>query len=346
MNITRETMNKAIEAKIISKGQSEALIEFIRMQPGHNQGFQLTNVLYYLGGLIAIGAMSLFMTLGWEIFGGWGILTLCLVYAVLGLSLTHLFQNKNLPVPAGICATFVICLTPLAIYGLQKGMGWWPPDDTVFREYNYFIKWHWIFMELGTLVAGVILVWIYRYSFMIMPIAVTLWYMSMDLTSMLSGGNYTFELSAMVSMYFGLIIVLIAFWVDIRSRQSADYAYWLYLFGVIAFWGGLTSQHSEYELSKFIYFCINLIMILVGIILSRKVFTVFGGIGICFYLGHLAYDVFKDSYLFPIILTLIGLAIIYLGILWQKYEVNLTVTLRKILPKPLQELLQARDQLI
>jgi hypothetical protein len=339
-------MSKAIEAKIISKEQSEALIEFIRKQPGQNQGFELTYVLYYLGGLIAIGAMSLFMTLGWELFGGWGILILCLAYAVLGLSLTRMFQNKKSPVPAGICATFVICLTPLAIYGLQKGMGWWPPDDTVFREYNYYIKWHWLFMELGTLAVGVILAWIYRYPFMIMPIAVTLWYMSMDLTAMLSGGNYTFELSAMVSMYFGLTIVLIAFWVDLRSRQSADYAYWLYLFGVIAFWGGLTAQHSDYELSKFIYLCINFIMILVGIILSRKVFAVFGGIGVCLYLGHLAYDVFKDSYWFPIILTLIGFAIIYLGILWQKYEAKMTVTLRKMVPKPLQELLQARDQLI
>ncbi|EHL30789.1 hypothetical protein [Legionella drancourtii] len=344
MNITRETMNKAVAAKIITQEQLEQLIQFIKQQPGQSNGFNLTNVLYYLGGLIAIGAMSLFMTLGWELLGGWGILFISLCYAILGLSLTHLFAHKELTIPAGICATFVVCLTPLAIYGLQQGMGWWP-DDTVFREYNYYIKWHWIFMELGTLAVGVILLWIYRYPFMTMPIAVTLWYMSMDLTSMISGGEYVFGLSAMVSMYFGLLTALIAFGVDIRSRQSADYAFWLYLFGVLAFWGGLTAQHSDYELSKFIYLCINLMMILIGIILTRKVFTVFGGVGVCIYISHLAYHIFQDSYLFPVILTVIGLSIIYLGILWQKNETRMTVSMRKILPKPLQELLDARDQL-
>ncbi|KTD69990.1 membrane protein [Legionella santicrucis] len=346
MNITRNIINKAVEAKIITQKQSEELIEFIRKQPGQNKGFGLTNVLYYLGGLIAIGAMSIFMTLGWELFGGWGILFLCICYAILGLSLSDIFYKKGFIVPAEICATFVVCLTPLAIYGLQKGMGWWPPDDTVFREYNYYIKWHWIFMELGTLAVGIIMAWIYRYPFMIMPIAITLWYMSMDLTAMLTGGESVVDLSSKVSMYFGLIMLLIGFWVDFQSRQSEDYAFWLYIFGVLTFWGGLSAQHSDYELSKFIYLCINLLLIFIGIILSRKVFTVFGGIGVCFYLGHLAYDIFKDSYFFPIILTIIGLGIIYLGILWQKHEQRMTVAIRKILPKSLQELLQARDQLI
>ncbi len=67
-------------------------------------------------------------------------------------------------------------------------------------------------MELGTLMVGIILAWIYRYPFMIMPIAVTLWYMSMDIAAMLGDGQFDFELRAMVSMYFGLITVLIAFW--------------------------------------------------------------------------------------------------------------------------------------
>lgn len=80
-------------------------------------------------------------------------------------------------------------------------------------------------MELGTLMVGIILAWIYRYPFMIMPIAVTLWYMSMDIAAMLGDGQFDFELRAMVSMYFGLITVLIAFWVDVRSSQSADYAF-------------------------------------------------------------------------------------------------------------------------
>ena len=323
MNITRNMLNKAVNAKIITEEQAKNLIKFVNTLPEQGPGFNLTNVLYYFGGLIAVGAMTIFMSLGWELYGGWGILFLSLSYAVLALALAQLFADKGYKIPAGICATFAICLTPLAIYGLQRGMGWWP-DNTVYQDYHTYIKWHWIFMELGTLTVGIILAWIYRYPFMIMPVAVTLWYLSMDLTSMLADGNYSYELAALVSMYFGLVTVLIAFWVDLRSSDSADYAFWLYIFGVMAFWGGLTTQNSDSELSKFLYLCINLVMIFIGVILNRKVFVLFGALGSCFYLGHLAFQVFKYSYLFPVALTVIGFAIIYLGILWQKYEVGLT----------------------
>ncbi|WP_019216767.1 DUF2157 domain-containing protein [Legionella tunisiensis] len=343
MKISRAVLNKAVEAKIINNKQADALLDFIKNQPEQSPNFNFTNVLYYLGGLIAIGAMTLFMNLGWETFGGWGIFYLSLVYAIVGLYLSSVFENKGYRIPAGICATFVVCLTPLAIYGLQIGMGWWP-DDTVYRNYHSYIKWHWIFMELGTLIVGIILAWIYRYPFMIMPVAVTLWYMSMDLAVMIAGENASFTLVANVSMYLGLFTILIAFWVDLESRYSADYAFWLYIFGVMAFWGGMTSQSSDNELTKFIYLCINLIMIGIGVILVRKVFVIFGAIGCGFYLGHLASQVFKDSIFFPTALTLIGLLIIYLGTLWQKHEAFLTKKARSILPKQMQELLQSRNE--
>jgi hypothetical protein len=140
-------------------------------------------------------------------------------------------------------------------------------------------------------------------------------------------------------MYFGLAMTLFAFWVDFRSSKSGDYAFWLYLFGVIAFWGGMTSQHSDSELSKFIYCCVNIILIGVGVVIVRRVFVVFGAIGCTVYLGHLANVVFKDSWLFPIALTAIGLIIIYLGVLWQKNEKNITQKVRSILPVQIRDFL-------
>jgi len=45
--------------------------------------------------MIAIGAMSIFMTLGWNALGGWGGFVTAVLYAVLALSLTHWFLEKN-----------------------------------------------------------------------------------------------------------------------------------------------------------------------------------------------------------------------------------------------------------
>lgn len=341
MKVTKKKLELAVAEEIISQEQADKLFTFFKALPSTGPSFDFTHVLYYMGGLIAIGAMTLFMNLGWESFGGWGIFFISLAYAGIGLKLSNTFQKKGHAIPAGICATFVVALTPLAIYGVQQAMGWWP-DDSTYREYHRYIKWHWIYLELGTLAVGAIIAWFYRYPFLLMPIAVTLWYMSMDITAMLAGGRPDFELRALVSMYFGLAMTLFAFWVDIRSSKSGDYAFWLYLFGVITFWGGMTSRHSDSELSKFIYCCVNLFLVGIGVVIVRRVFVVFGAIGCSIYLGHLASEVFKDSWLFPIALTVIGLGIIYLGLLWQKNEERITHQVRSYLPSPLKGLLEER----
>lgn len=341
MNFTKKNIQDAVKENIISLEQSEKLVEFLQKQPTSSPKFDFTHVLYYIGGMIAIGAMTLFMNLGWESFGGAGIVFISLFYGSVGLKLTNVFQSKGLVIPAGICGCFVIALTPLAVYGLQHELGVWP-DDSVYREYHRYIKWHWLYMELSTLVVGVIIARKYKYPFLIMPIAVTLWYLTMDISSMLNGGDYSWELRKLVSMYSGLLMIGLAFWIDIRSHNNADYSFWIYLFGVIAFWGGMSLQYSDSELSKFIYFIINLFMIFTGVLIVRRVFVIFGALGCTGYIGHLASDIFRDSWLFPITLTLLGLFVIYLGVLWQKNELKITSKARSFLPKALRQLLESK----
>lgn len=341
MNITKQNLEAAVSANILSSEQSEQLIAFLNQQTSTTAKFDFTHVLYYLGGLIAIGAMTLFMNLGWESFGGIGIVFICLLYGAIGLKLTHIFGAKGLFVPAGLCATFVVALTPLAIYGLQQALGLWP-DDSVYYEYHRYVQWHWLYMELGTLAVGVVVAWKYKYPFLVMPIAATLWYLTMDVSVMLSGGDYDWELRRIVSMYTGLLMIALAFWVDIRATKKADYSFWIYLFGVISFWAGLSSQSSDSELAKFCYFLINIIMIFIGVLIVRRVFVVFGALGGAGYIGYLAFNVFKESWLFPIVLSLLGLFVIYLGVQWQKNEAAITGKARKLLPTPLQDLLATK----
>lgn len=198
-------------------------------------------------------------------------------------------------------------------------------------------------MELATLASGAVMLWRYRLPFLVMPVAVTLWYMSMDLAPFLFGEEYVpWELRKWVSLWFGLLIALLAFWVDIRNQSSRDFAFWLYIFGVTAFWSGLSLMESESEWSKLLYCMMNIAMIFTGAILGRRVFVVFGGLGVAGYLGYLAYEVFENSLLFPIALTLIGLAIVWLGILWQRHEQRVSDRLRRLLPAPLRELIARR----
>jgi hypothetical protein len=342
--MNRNLLNQAAEKGIINEAQAAQLWDFFSAQTIDTPRFQASHILYYFGGMIAIGAMSLFMNLGWERFGGWGMFAISLVYMAAGLGLTHYFLNTlRLPIPAGITATFVVVLVPLAIYGLQQALGFWPKSIDAYRDYHRIIDWRWMLMELCTLAASAIMLWRFRLPFLMMPIAITLWYMSMDIVPFVFGvEDSKWDLRKLVSVYFGLLIILLGFWVDIRSRFSKDFAFWLYVLGVLTFWGALSMMNSDRELNKFIYFCINLLMIGIGAALSRRVFAVFGALGVAGYVGHLANSIFKDSILFPIALAAIGLAVIYCGILWQRHEATIGSRLRSVLPSALRELVEAR----
>ena len=349
MQVTRAILDEAAARGLIAKEQGAALWGFLQERERDTPSFKPAHILYYLGGMIAIGAMTLFMTLGWERFGGTGLLTIAVCYGVAALLLTEfLLARRHGALPAGITATLAVVMVPLAVYGAQNALGFWPTEGSsaqAYRDYHTHIDWRWLMMELATLAAGALALWRYRLPFLVMPIAVTLWYMSMDLVPFLFGGNATSFFSdegKRISTVFGIAMALMAFWVDVRSRQGKDFAFWLYIFGVLTFWGGLTSLDSNSELGKLVYCCINLLLIAIGAALSRRVFAVFGGIGVALYLGHLSHTVFKDSMLFPVALTAIGLAVIAVGIGWQRREEAIGTWLRSFLPAPVRELVEHR----
>jgi hypothetical protein len=358
MHIERSQLETAVERGIISDAQAAQLWALFEERAGaqayNGPRFTVTHVLYYLGGAIALGGMSLYVTLGWQQLPGVEIFLIAAAYAVVAFMLTrYLLEAKALPVPAGITAAFVVAMTPLAVYGLQRALGLWEPQKP-YQAYHTLIDGRWIIMELATLAVGGAMLWRYRLPFLLMPVAVTLWYMSMDLApliyALLYGADSTragwsvelWQVRQWVSVCFGLAVVAVALLADLRSTSGRDFAFWLYLAGVAAFWGGLTSMEAGSELGRIVYCLINVVMLFVGAVLSRRVFTVFGALGVASYLAYLAYRVFATSILFPIALTGVGFAVIYLGILWQRYEQEISLRLRSHLPPALRKLIEER----
>jgi hypothetical protein len=118
--------------------------------------------------------------------------------------------------------------------------------------------------------------------------------------------------------------MLVGFGLDrlLRQREAPtgeDFAFWCYLFGLMAFWGGMTAMDSGSELRRLVYLLINLGLMALAIKLKRTVFMVFGVLGVYAYLGHLAWEVFKDSVLFPFVLALLGLSLILGTVFGQHY---------------------------
>ncbi len=113
-------------ARFCATGSPSLPVQHGGALPRSGPGFGFVNVLYYFGGMVAIGAMTLFMTLGFQAMGAAGLLAIGLAYALACLKVADHFKAKGLTVPAGILATLAVCLVPLVVWCVQSLMGLWP----------------------------------------------------------------------------------------------------------------------------------------------------------------------------------------------------------------------------
>ena len=332
---------RAVDAGVLNPGQDQALLAFLRRQPAQQASFQLAHVAFYFGALLIMGAMGWLLSEAWMRVGDSALLLIALAYiAVLTLGGLAL-QRRGQTMPGGVLAAVAVSIVPLAVFAVERMTGLWPLDDTQANYHNYYtyVQGGWLLMEAATVLAGLLMLRLIPFPFIVMPIALALWFMSMDLSEWFYGSPFSWEQRREVSLWFGLGMLLVFLLVDGRTRE--DYAHWGYLAGLAAFWGGLTLVDNGSELGKALYCLINIGLMAIAVLLRRPVFMVFGALGVAAYLGYLSYEVFAESLLFPVVLTLIGLGVIWLGLVYQKRRERLSQAFRNVVPQWLQVALPA-----
>ncbi|PWB82765.1 MAG: hypothetical protein C3F11_10165 [Methylocystaceae bacterium] len=359
MSVSRfetDDLTAALEAGVIDAPTHERLARFLD-QRDHAAGrktaasaprFDVVNVLWYMGALIVLGAMSLFSTTA---FGLWGPRALAATSLAYGIAFTlaggYLWRRRGLRTPGGLLVTCAVGMVPLLVFAIQLASGHDPTDTTSYRDFYVWVRSSWLPMELGTIAAALTAIIFFPFPFLVMIVAFALWLMSMDLTPwLLQTDHFTFEQRANVSLLFGIVMIGFAWLVDLRRWRSGDFAYWLHLFGLLTFWGGLTAQHSGDEIGKAVYCAVNIGLVFLSLALMRRAYAVFGAIGISLYLGHLASEVFQDSILFPFALSAIGVAVIAVGLAFHRYGDRLAALVDGVLPEYVRDLrpVHAREQ--
>jgi hypothetical protein len=332
MKILKSDLDAAAQNGIITAEQAQKLWTYCESLRPYQAKFQGLHVLYYFGGVLILASMSWFLTEAWENGGALMAISafFALIYGIVG---NNLWKKQDTEIPGGLLITAAVGLTPLFIYGFQKMIGLWPQESPVsYKDYYLWIKGSWFFMEVGTIIAASMALRFYQFPFITFPLALSLWFMSMDLTQLLFGKNdFSFDEVKIVSCVFGLVVLAASYFVD-KKFKDVDFAFWTYLYGMLAFWVGLTLIESNSELGKFIYCLLNVGFIFMGVYLRRKVFLVFGAFGVFAYLTYLAWDVFKDSYAFPFVLAALGIAILFLGVKYQSNKDRIEAIIEGWLP--------------
>jgi hypothetical protein len=324
---------------IISPDDAERLINWLSSQPGEEadddarpetaKGFNLVTVAYYFGAMLMISACAWFLGDKWDSLGSAGILATCIVYFAVAAGLGWWLRSRGYKVGGGLLITVAVCLTPLIVFCIEDLTGFWPglretDDPTKYKDFYPYIRSAWILMELATMAVALIALIRVRFGFLTAPLAFSLWFFSMDVAAWFLGNEHLdWNTEAWMAVLIGAVTMLAGYAFDRTlnrpEEKSEDFAFWCYLFGLMAFWGGLTSLDSDSETGKFIYFLVNIGLAAVSLYLHRSVFLVFGAIGIFAYIGHLAYAVFKDSVMFPFVMIVVGLGVIVATVLAQKY---------------------------
>jgi len=343
MQIEREDLEAAVARQIIAVEQSAALWKHLEERHPAKARFTGLNVAYYFGALVVISAMGWLMTLGFQALGPWAVCGIAIAYALVFIRAGAKLRDE-LPIPAGLLYTMAVCMTPLAVWGLERGSRFWPENDPGnYRDFFPYIRASWIWMEAATVLAALFALRQIRFSFLVAPAAVALWFMSMDLAAYLSGhgSSWNVELARNVSLVFGLAMLFIAYLAD--RRTGVDLSFWLYLFGMTAFWGAVSSMDSGSELRRLLYCVLNLFFIVVSVALRRRVFLVYGALGVNAYLVTLAWRVFQNSVLFPFALTALGLGVIWAAVKYQRNRDRIDAWLSSLIPEAVRDLMpQAR----
>lgn len=356
MQFSDNDLRAAAAAGLIDAAQAERVIGFMtaRRRPDAERTdvptpapapsgirFDVVHLLWYAGALIVMGAMGLFSTLAFAQMGGSALAVTAIVYAALFAIAGHyLWTVKDLRTPGGLMIAVAASMAPLAVYGIQDALGLWSQfgKPGTMRDFYLWIKGSWVFMESAAIAAGALALRFYRFPFIVFIIAVALWFMSMDIVPWITGselGNW--ETSRKVSIWFGLGLLIVAVTVNAIQRRG-DFAFWLYLFGLITFWGGITASSGGTNFDKALYCLLNIVFLFLAIFLGRRPFAVFGVMGIAIYLGDLAGKVFKDSLMFPFVLSLIGIGIIAAGLAYHRRQTAIEAWFARALPDGLKRL--------
>jgi hypothetical protein len=320
MRIDHPKLERAMIRLGFTQEDTLNLWEELSNAPSTEAQFEPAHVGYFFGALLVIGAMGWFITNGWDRFAGWQLTTIAVAYAAVFVAVGSQVWRKSLfRIPGGLLITMAVCMTPLAVYGIERQFKLWPQlDPGSYTNFHPLINASWVGMETCTVLAAIIGLRYFKFPFLTAPAAYALWYMSMDLTGLIYGKAWSFRQMCIVSVFFGIAMLFISFLLDRGSE--VDFSFWGYLFGLLTFTGGLSFMESHNEWSKFGYFLIHVSLVVVSLLLKRKVFVVFGAIGIFGYLSNEAYSHFRNSVAFPFVISLIGIVLIVLAMLYKKNE--------------------------
>jgi len=279
-------------------------------------GLNPVTVAYYFGGLLAFFSFTFFIGMTWDDLTDWARLGVTLgVILVIGALGVWLRFVRGYPTAGGLLLFVATAVLPLFIFTVAKLLGAWP-DRASFYDLRFVL----LYLCLGSLAGALAVLILTRFSLISLIVAAFVHLTTLDIAQIISGGSrYFSEVTA--ATCGGLIFLGIA--LTFRGKKSQ--AFWFKLYGLVGLQIAFTNLFIESDNVFFglLFFFVYLIMVGLSLRFQEIIYLVFGAIGIYTYFTRLVFDTFGGTVYFPLLLGVIGISIVVLAVLYQRYRTRL-----------------------
>ena len=268
------------------------------------------NVAYYFGGFLALLSFTIFIAMRWEeLSEGERLATALSVMVVTGCLGAWLRFARSYHTAGGLILLITAAVFPMFVYTVAEMAGLWPQGGS-FEELSYAF----LYMNLISLPVAVLLLALTRFPLIFLVVAGLVHFIALAI-----GGIASADLAVVTSATCGAFILL---GLGLSLRGKKQYAFWLKLYGLVGLLVGFTILFSTSENALFgiLFLAVYLIMIAFSVRFQEVIYLVFGVIGVYTYIIRLIFDYLEDTVYFPLVLGIIGISIVVLAVLYQRYR--------------------------
>jgi len=252
--------------------------------------FEPRAFLLYFGALLAAAAATSLLQELWEDHGAGVMVVFSGVTLAFFAALALAAVRRGRWLASGLLAFVAVSLVPLLVYAFERWIDVWPraePGDVAL--FHSTVRAGWVAMEVVTILAAVGAIALVRFPFLVAPLGVALWYLSMDLAPLFFGDHPSGDERAYLAVAVGIVLMVAAALVEIHGFRP--YGFWGHVFGLLSFGGGLLWLWRESDGGWAAIAAIAVVALLAGLVLERPAYAVFCAFGL---LG--AFDHFLEKW--------------------------------------------------
>jgi hypothetical protein len=267
-------------------------------------------IAYYFGSFLALISFTFFIVVRWEDFSDGERLAatfgVMIVTGALGVWL-RFFRDYH--VAGGLLLLIATVVFPMFAYTVAELGGFWPDGRVSFEELSYAF----LYLSLISLPVAAAMLYLTRFPLISLVVAGLVHFGVSAI-----GGIFSADQAVVTSATCGAFVSL---GIGLSLLGKKNYTFWIKLYGLIGLQIGFTMlfSNSDSMLFGLLFLVVYLVLVVLSLYFQEVIYLVFGVIGVYTYIIRLIVDYLEDTIYFPLVLGIVGISIVVLAVLYQRY---------------------------